>query len=278
MVLLPDGRVSAARELRGTGAAYVGGDVLLISDGSCCSGAVGWGAVVVGPGGVLGTASGGCACAGGSSWVAEWLGKLAAVTLALSLGVPVSSLAWSIADNVAAILGPDGGPPGRGGWPDAVRLEFARLTRLAPLQEAFIPAEHDSGWSCQAAGWQASCHDLAAAGVAGAALWSCPFRSVLADRALLFTDGRLVADVRAVLDGIYAGLHPTPAHLLPLSSDVGCLLSWRSVVSGGLVTSPAHPLPSPPPARLPLVSAPAGCPPHLPPAPPSGSPVCRPRR
>ena len=269
VVLLPDARVSAARELRRTDAAYVGGDVLLISDGSCCSGAVGWGAVVVGPGGVLGTASGGCVCAGGSSWVAEWLGKLAAVMLALSLGVPVSSLTWSIADNMAAILGPDGGPPGRGGWPDAVRLEFARLTQLAPLQEAFVPAEHDSRWSCQAAGWQASCHDLAAAGVAGAARWSCPFPSVLAGCALLFKDGHLVADVRTVLDGVYAGLHPTPAHLMPLSSDAGCLLSWRAVVCGGLVPSPAHPRPPVPPRPF----SRRACPPPPRPPPPAARPA-----
>ena len=130
----------------------LGGDVLLISDGSCQPDALGWGALVVGHGGVLASTCGGFACTGGSSWAAEWLGKLAAVLLALSLGVDPGRWRWSVADNIAAVLGRDGGPPGGGGWPDAVRLAFARLTAGSGVVEAFTPAEHDTRWSSPAAG------------------------------------------------------------------------------------------------------------------------------
>ena len=239
VVCLPEDRVTPAAGVSTVVAPYAGGDVLLISDGSCQPGAVGWGALVVAGGGVLASASGGLACASGSSWVAEWLGKLAAVLLALSLGVPVGSLQWSVADNMAAVLGPDGGSPSGGGWPDAVRLAFARLTAGSGVVEAFIPAEHDTGWSHVAAGWQAECHDLAAAGTLSALPRSCPFPGELGCVALLFLRGRLVADVGRVLDGVYAGLHPPPPHLAVLSSDDGCLLAWRAVVSSGRVPPPA---------------------------------------
>ena len=87
IVCLPEGQVDDVACPVTLGTPDMGGDVLLISDGSCQPNALGWGALVVGRGGVLASTCGGFACTGGSSWAAEWLGKLAAVLLALTLGV-----------------------------------------------------------------------------------------------------------------------------------------------------------------------------------------------
>lgn len=118
--------------------------------------------------GVIASTYGGVACDVSTSWAAEWLGKLAAVRLALALGVPPHQLHLSIADNLAASVAPDGGRPSRCAWLDLVRVAFAALIGPTPLQEAYTPATHDTGWSHSAASWQAECDALAAKGAAAA--------------------------------------------------------------------------------------------------------------
>ena len=91
---------------------WAGGDVVLVSDGSSPDGRLGWGALVADvAGGVLATSADGVACDMSFSWAAEWAGKLAAVRLAQHLGIPPTHMRWSVADNLSAVLGSDGGRP-----------------------------------------------------------------------------------------------------------------------------------------------------------------------
>ena len=101
---------------------YSGGPVVLVSDGSAVPGRLGWGAVVADCGGLVGSTYGSIPVDLPTSWAAEWHGKLAAVCLAAHLGVPPEQWTWSIADNVAASLGADGGRPSGSPYLDALRL------------------------------------------------------------------------------------------------------------------------------------------------------------
>jgi hypothetical protein len=91
--------------------AWTQGDVVLVSDGSSPDGCLGWGALVADAAGTLATVFDGVCCDVAYSWAAEWAGKLAAVQLARQLGVPAAHIRWSIADNLSAVLGCDGGRP-----------------------------------------------------------------------------------------------------------------------------------------------------------------------
>jgi hypothetical protein len=90
---------------------WAGGDVILVSDGSAPDGWLGWGALVADDRGVLATVADGVVCDVAYSWAAEWAGKWAAVKLATHLGIPLSYVRWSIADNLSAVIGGDGGRP-----------------------------------------------------------------------------------------------------------------------------------------------------------------------
>ena len=79
--------------------------VVLMSDGSVTARTIGWGCVVADTSGILATSHGGLACQFATSWAAEWIGKIAAVRLALRLGVPKTHMTWSIADNISAVHG-----------------------------------------------------------------------------------------------------------------------------------------------------------------------------
>ncbi len=120
--------------------------------------------MVVDANGIIATTYGGVICDVSTSWAAEWLGKMAAVRLALAVGVPPQQLQLSIADNLAASLAPDGGRPSRCAWLDRIRIAFAAITAPTPLREAYTPATHDTGWSHTAASWQAQCDTLAEKG------------------------------------------------------------------------------------------------------------------
>ena len=113
---------------------YLGGHVVLISDGSAPDGRLGWGAVVADGDGVLAATQGGMLVDRPTSWAAEWHGKLAAVRLAVAIGVPAARWSWCIADNVAASLGADGGRPSRSVYLDKLRIgqAAAAVSRRPP--------------------------------------------------------------------------------------------------------------------------------------------------
>lgn len=111
---------------------YTGGDVVLVSDGSAPRHALGWGALVADSEGPLATQYAGVSCDISYSWAAEWLGKLAAVRLAVAIGIPPSRWAWSIADNLSTAPG--------------LRLNVVRFTPLGVLY--FPPFTHRSPLPC----------------------------------------------------------------------------------------------------------------------------------
>ena len=158
-----------------------------------------------------------------TSWAAEWCGKLAAIRLASLLSVPPSSVAWSIADNVSATLGTDGGRPSNSPLVDRIRLAFAAALAGSGAGEGFTPAEHDSGWTHLVARLQSSCHDLAATGARLGRPLSIPFPDLHSESVLLFRSGRVAVAPSASLDRLYAELHPSPPAALPLpeSCDYG---------------------------------------------------------
>ena len=160
-----------------------------------------------------------------TSWSAEWCGKLAAIRLALQLSIPSSSITWSIADNVSATLGHDGGRPSSSPVVDRVRLAFAAALAGSGAGEGFTPAEHDSRWTHLVARLQSTCHDLAAAGVRLSLPLRVPFLDLHSDSALLLRGGRLALAPTASLDKLYAELHPSPPVALPL--PVGCDYGYR---------------------------------------------------
>lgn len=79
---------------------YANTDVCLVSDGSSPEGVLSWGALLAHEEGIIATCHDGIKCDISYSWAAEWAGKLAALKLARTLGVPNVHLRWSIADNV----------------------------------------------------------------------------------------------------------------------------------------------------------------------------------
>ena len=103
-------------------------------------------------------------CALSYSHAAEWAGKLAALQLAQHIGVPQSCWQWSIADNMSACLGADGGRPSGAPWVDLVRITFASLAAGSPLTEGYTPAAHNTGWDDVVARLQATCDSLAGTG------------------------------------------------------------------------------------------------------------------
>jgi hypothetical protein len=119
-LLLPLHHLAAVRR------PYSGGPVILVSDGSAPEGRLGWGALVADEHGILATTRAGIPVTDASSWAAEWHGKLAAVRLAEDLEIPPAMWAWSVADNVSAMLGEDGGRPSRSHYLDNVRLPQVR--------------------------------------------------------------------------------------------------------------------------------------------------------
>ena len=131
-------------------ASYLGGPAHVMSDRSVAGDSLGWGAVVATPAGLIGSTSGGLLAAQPSSWAAEWIGKLEGLLLADRLGVPLAALQWSIADNVSACLGATGGRSSGPPLIDQVRLSFAERVG-ATINEAFIPAQHDTHWTGLAA-------------------------------------------------------------------------------------------------------------------------------
>jgi hypothetical protein len=147
--------------------AWAGGLVILMSDGSVTATAVGWGAVVADATGVLSTARGGFSCHNGTSWAAEWLGKVAAVRLALQPCIPQTHLRWAIADNISATHGSDGGRPSRCPWIDERRIWYASILATSELRVGYTPAEHDHHRQSLAAHWQAATHALATQGGSG---------------------------------------------------------------------------------------------------------------
>ena len=210
---------------------YCGGPVLLMSDGSAPTGCLGWGALIADSTGILATTHAGVSCDISYSHAAEWAGKLAALQLADSLGIPKEQWQWSIADNMSACIGADGGRPSRAPWIDAIRLAFASLSSQSPLQEGYTPAAHNTGWTHFASELQAVCDTLAAAGAKSAQPFHYPFPSLLDGRALLFRCGRIVVDTRHTLDGIYHQEHASPLHQLTQSlPDYSVLPSWQTTV------------------------------------------------
>ena len=147
----------------------------LVSDGSVIPTAMGWGAVVADEKGILATTYGGLLCHFGTSWTAEWLGKVAAVRLAFRLNIPTDRLCWSLADSLSASHGRDGGRPSSSSWLDELRLWYAHVLSHSALQEAYIPAEHDHHWSGLPSTWQATTHDLACKGTTQATRAAPPF-------------------------------------------------------------------------------------------------------
>ena len=119
----------------------MGGPVVIVSDGSVCGERLGWGASADR---VLATTRGELLADCPSSLAVEWVGKMEGALLAGRLGVPESALAFAVADNVSASLGPDGGRPSRCAWVDALRLCYARGVRQvwAPRGLHPGPARH----------------------------------------------------------------------------------------------------------------------------------------
>ena len=217
--------------------AYGGGDVVLMSDNSAPDHCLGWGALVADHLGVLATLHDGVAVDVSFSWAAEWAGKLAALELATSLSVPHHSIRWSIADNLSAVLGPDGGRPSASLWIDLIRLKFASYASAGWLQEGYMPAQHNSGWTHLVAKWQAQCDALAGAGAAAARDWSYPFPSVLEGCALLFRHGRLVVNHHHTHDAIHLShIPPLLQAAVDIHHDVCCLAGWCKAVEGGGIT------------------------------------------
>ena len=181
--------------------------------------------------GVLATACSGVRVHVGYSWAAEWCGKLEVVRLAQAVGVPSSAWRWAVADNLSAILGPDGGRPSRAWWVDRVRQEYARLVAATPLEEGFTPAAHNTGFVDTVAQWQSQCDDLAREGVALAMGDTHPFGDVLNGCVLLFWNDLLVVNIRHTMDLLYARAHPGPYHhtILP-ARDPGAMGAWATLV------------------------------------------------
>jgi hypothetical protein len=187
--------------------------------------------------GIIASTYGGVVCDISTSWAAEWLGKLAAVRLALAIGVPPHHLHLSIADNIATSLSPGGGRPSRSAWLDLIRLSYAAHTGPTPLLEAYTPATHDTGWSHCAASWQAHSDTLAAKGSASARPFTFPFADVLADCALFFRSGSLLLDLTQSMDKIYAeALVPSITMLGTLAHDPSALPAWSQIVSRGALS------------------------------------------
>jgi hypothetical protein len=212
--------------------AYAGGPIILVSDGSATRDVLSWGAAVVSPTtGVIATASCGVRVLAGYSWAAEWCGKLEALRLAHAIGISSADCRWAVADNISAILGPDGGSPSRSHWLDLVRLEYARLTAGTAIEELFTPAAHNTGLRDCMALWQEMCDRLAAAGALQATTHTYPFADVLHDSAVLYWKDHLVVNVRHAMDHVYRQAHPGPykATVLP-ESDSGALSAWGALL------------------------------------------------
>lgn len=201
---------------------------MLVSNGFAVPGAISWGAIVADQKGIIALIRGGTSCDVSYSWAAEWAGKLAAAQLATSVGIPNHRWRLSVADNISATLGPDGGKPSRSPVIDAIRLAFAKMVAGSHVMEAYTPAEHNTGWSHTLSAWQAECHDLAASGSRDVNPWSYPFPDVLGGCALLFCDGRLVLDVGHTMDRLYCATLPSPLALLAtLIPDTSALPATR---------------------------------------------------
>jgi hypothetical protein len=143
---------------------------------------------------------------------------------------------WSIADNVSATLGLDGGRPSSSPWIDLIRLAFARTATASPLQEGFTPAAHDTRWSHFSANLQALCDSLAARGAADARPLTYPFPAITADTCFLFHHQHLVADISTALDAAYDACHPLPAAITP---SIPCPPhhAWRHAVESNQIAS-----------------------------------------
>jgi hypothetical protein len=190
---------------------WAGEPVILMSDGSVTATAVGWGAVVTDSTGILPTACGGFACHYGTSWAAEWLGKVAAVRLALQLCIPQTHLRWAIADNISATHGSDGGRPSRCPWIDELRIWYAAILAKSELCEGYTPAEHDYHGQSLAACLQAASRDLATQGAVNAQSRSLPSADLLGDTAVLCVKGDVVLDLSRLWQHLYNSEHlPDP--------------------------------------------------------------------
>ena len=109
-----------------------------------------------------------------------------------------------------------GGHSSSAPWVDAIRLAFAAAISASPVQEAYVPAAHDTGWDHFPSRLQAQCDTLAAAGASAAQPMQYPFPSVLAGQPLLYREGRLVVDPGRSFDDIYRRQHPSRAELLAI--------------------------------------------------------------
>ena len=108
-------------------------------------------------------------------------------------------------------------------WVDRLRLAFAAL--VPDVQEGYVPAQHDTGWTGAVASWQAQCHDLAALGVLQAFY---PFPDELSGLALLYHDGRLVVHLdELLLEAPDTRRHPSPC----MSQDSVACQVWSDQVA-----------------------------------------------
>ena len=212
--------------------AYSRGPVIVVSDGSVRENQLGWGALVASPLGILAHTAGGVLADTPSSWAAEWVAKVEGLLLAFRVGIPVECLLWGVADNLAAAVGPNGGRPSGSAIMDELRIYYAG--HRGPMTDVYTPAQHDTGWSGSLATWQAVCDSLAKGGAAAAVAWTYPCPEALGDVALSYRGGRLVLNVGATLDMVYAC--PWVQAAPGLQGYDGAYIAWRHLLETNMVS------------------------------------------
>ena len=106
----------------------------------------------------------------------------------------------TIADNVSAVFGSDGGKPLACSLVDRFRLAYAEYIHSHRVEEFYVPAQHDSGAAHDVAKWQELCDTLAKEALVESQSWGVPYLDVVVDLAFIFREGRLVVDVNKSLD------------------------------------------------------------------------------
>lgn len=185
------------------GAAWTGGPVVVVSDGSFVSGTLAWGAVVADEQGILATTAGSLMVVGGHSTAAEWLGRYAGTQLVDTLGIPRDAVAWSLVDNQAATFSLGSKRSSGSCWLDAIRLAVCRWLAHGGVHEAYLPSQHVTGDTSWLSRLQDICDNLAKEALATARPFTLPFGPMMRPFVHLVMHGHIAVSTSDALDGVY---------------------------------------------------------------------------